>query len=302
MKPIKRWRYRSRVYIKVLDGRFQVDGMGVWYLQWRDPYHLLLTLPWSGFLGAIVCFYIAINAFFACLYLLEPNSIANARPNSFIDAFFFSVQTLASIGYGVMNPQTLYANIIVTIEAITGLIGIALMTGLSFARFSRPTARVLFSQAAIVMPYNQVPTLMFRTANQRKNQILEAQVQAYLMRNEVSAEGQTMRRFYDLKLLRRQTPTFTLSWTIMHPIDPDSPLYDMTPEQLQQTRTTIVISLSGMDETVMQPIHARHTYVPQDIRWNHQLVDIFYDTVDGHRYLDYGYFHETLPLDQPRKL
>jgi inward rectifier potassium channel len=296
-KLVERWRYRSRVYIKILDGRFQVDGMGAWYFHWRDPYHLLLTLPWLGFLSTIALVYVFVSACFAGLYLLEPNSIANARPHSFVDAFFFSVQTLATIGYGVMNPQTVYANIVVTIEAMSGLIGIAVMTGLAFARFSRPTARVLFSQPMIVMPYNQVPTLMFRTANQRKNQILEAQVQVYLMRDEVSLEGQTMRRFYDLKLLRRQTPTFTLSWTIMHPIDRDSPLYEITPELLLQTRTTIVVSISGMDETVMQSIHARHTYTPQDIRWNQRLVDIFYDTANGNRYLDYSCFHETLPLD-----
>ncbi len=274
--------------------------MGTWYSHWRDPYHLMLMVPWPGFLSIIILFYLATNALFALLYLLQPDSIANARPGSFVDAFFFSVQTLASIGYGAMYPQTLYANIVVTLEAMVTLMSFALVTGLAFARFSRPTARVLFSQSAVIAPYNSVPTLMFRTANQRRNQILEAQIQAYLMRDEISQEGQTMRRFYDLKLLRQNTPSFSLSWTIMHPIDSESPLYDMTPELLYQTQAALVVSLSGIDETVVQPIHARHTYTAAEILWNHGLADIFHDSSDGYRYLDYSRFHQTHPLQPPQ--
>jgi inward rectifier potassium channel len=281
------------VQLKFGNGRYQVTGMGTWYSHWRDPYHLMLMIPWFGFLTIIIFFYLTTNACFALLYLLQPDSIANARPGSFVDAFFFSVQTLASIGYGAMYPQTLYANIIVTLEAMVSLMSIAVITGLAFSRFSRPTARVLFSEPAVITSYNAVPTLMFRAANQRRNQILEAQIQVYLMRDEISQEGQTMRRFYDLKLLRQRTPSFSLSWTIMHPIDSASPLYGMTPETLFQTQTVLVVSLSGMDETVVQPIHARHTYTASDIRWNHHLVDIFHDNSDGYRYLDYSRFHQT---------
>jgi inward rectifier potassium channel len=174
--------------------------------------------------------------------------------------------------------------------------GLALMTGLAFARFSRPTARVLFSRVAVIQPYDGEPVLMFRTANKRRNQILEAQLQVYLMRDEVNAEGQFMRRFHELRLTRQRTPTFTLSWTAIHPIDSQSPLYGMSPEALAQTNTTLVASLSGIDETVMQTIHARHTYAAQDILWNYTLADIFHHTEDGHRYLDYNYFHEARPL------
>lgn len=289
-------RQQSVVQIKVLDGRFEILGFGIWYAHWRDPYHLLLTVPWTGFLAIIATIYIAINALFALLYFMQPGCIANANAGSFLDMFFFSVQTLASIGYGAMYPQTIYANTIVTIEAMLGLMGIAVMTGLAFARFSRPNARVIFSQIAVILPYDGVPMLMFRTANQRRNQILEAQMQVYLMRDEISAEGNFMRRFYDLRLLRHRTPSFTLSWTAMHPIDSQSPLYGVTSEALQQTRSTIVASLSGIDETVMQTIHARHTYATQDILWNYRLIDIFHDTPDGHRYLDYSHFHDAVPL------
>ncbi|HEY9909214.1 MAG TPA: ion channel [Thermosynechococcaceae cyanobacterium] len=288
---------RPIIHIKVEDGRFQIQGINAWYGYWRDPYHLLLTIPWFGFFGLIAFSYISTNAVFALLYLAGGDCIANAAPGSFLDAFFFSVQTLASIGYGAMYPKTLYANSIVTIEAMAGLVGISVMTGLAFARFTRPSARVVFSRVAVITPHEGLPTLMFRTANKRRNQILEANLQVYLMRDEVSLEGQAMRRFYDLPLLRNRTPSFTLSWSAMHPIDENSPLYGATPESLRQMQATIVVALSGLDETVAQVLHARHNYAAQDILWNYRLVDILHHTPDGHRYIDYNDFHEVEPID-----
>jgi len=291
-------RLLPRIDIHVRDGKFEIMGMGIWYYYWRDPYHLLLTIPWPGFLILICLSYITINALFAIAYLLGGDCIANARPGSFLDVFFFSVQTLASIGYGAMYPKTTYANIIVTIEAMIGLVGIAVMTGLAFARFSRPTARVMFSRVAVITPHDTKPTLMFRTANQRRNMILEAQLRVYLMRDEVTAEGQFMRRIYDLKLLRNQTPSFSLSWSVVHVIDEFSPLYGMTAESLIQTNSILMISLSGIDETVTQVVYARHSYSAHEILWNNRFVDIFHETPDGHRYIDYNRFHDVLPLDE----
>ncbi|MBW4612320.1 MAG: ATP-sensitive inward rectifier potassium channel 10 [Desmonostoc vinosum HA7617-LM4] len=285
-----------RAYIKIQNGQVEIMGIGAWYSYWRDPYHLLLTIPWIGFLSLLAVSYVAINSIFALAYLAGGDCINNAQPGSFSDAFFFSVQTLASIGYGAMYPKTTYANVIVTIEAIAGLMGIALMTGLAFARFSRPTARVMFSRIAVITPHEGVPTLMFRTANQRRNQILEAQMRVYLMRDEITAEGQFLRRFYDLKLLRNQTPSFTLTWVAMHVINEFSPLYGMSPESLMQTNTLIVISLSGIDETVAQVVHAYHSYSAGDLLWNHRFIDIIHHTSEGHRYIDYKYFHDALPL------
>ncbi|PHJ56208.1 ATP-sensitive inward rectifier potassium channel 10 [Nostoc linckia z18] len=291
-------RLLPRIDIHVRDGKFEIMGMGIWYYYWRDPYHLLLTIPWPGFLILICLSYITINALFAIAYLLGGDCIANARPGSFLDVFFFSVQTLASIGYGAMYPKTTYANIIVTIEAMIGLVGIAVMTGLAFARFSRPTARVMFSRVAVITPHDNKPTLMFRTANQRRNMILEAQLRVYLMRDEITAEGQFMRRIYDLKLLRNQTPSFSLSWSVVHVIDEFSPLYGMTAESLIQTNSMLMISLSGIDETVTQVVYARHSYSAHEILWNNRFVDIFHETPDGHRYIDYNRFHDVLPLDE----
>ncbi|AFY46910.1 Inward rectifier potassium channel [Nostoc sp. PCC 7524] len=298
-KPVKQQKQRllSRIHIKIQNGQFEILGMGAWHSYWRDPYHLLLTIPWSGFFILVCSFYLAINALFALAYLAGGDCIANARPGSFFDAFFFSVQTLASIGYGAMYPKTTYANIIVTIEAMIGLVGIAVMTGLAFARFSRPTARVMFSRAAVITPHEGVPTFMFRTANQRRNFILEAHMRVYLMRDEITAEGEFIRRFHDLKLVRNQTPSFALSWVIMHPIDEFSPLYGTTANSLNNTNTTIVVSLSGIDETVSQVVHARHNYAAHDIIWNSKFVDIFHYTSDGHRYIDYKHFHDVMSLD-----
>lgn len=300
LQPKRRERRIPHVHIKVEDGRFQVVGAGTWHSYWRDPYHLLLTLPWSGFLTFIVLSYGIINALFALLYLLGGDCIANAHPGAFLDAFFFSVQTLASIGYGAMYPKTTYANLLVTIEAMVSLVGIAVLTGLAFARFSRPTARVMFSRVAVIAPYEGIPALIFRTANQRRNQILEAQLKVYLMRDEVLADGQFMRRIYDLRLLRDQSPGFMLSWSAIHPIDEGSPLYGISAGALIESNATIVISLSGIDETVAQVVHARHIYAASEIVWNSQFVDIIRHADDGDRYIDYNYFHDVLPIEKTK--
>lgn len=289
---------RQRVHIKIQDGHFHIAGINAWYSYWRDPYHLLLTLPWSVFLTLIAVYYVVVNVLYALLYMLQGDCVANAKPGSFLDLFFFSVQTLATIGYGSMYPKTIYANTIVTFEAMTGMVQLAVLTGLAFARFSKPTARAVFSCVAVIAPYEGVPTLIFRTANLRRNLILEAQMQVYLMRDEVTVEGQHIRRIYDLQLLRHRSPSFTLTWVGLHPINESSPIYGMTAESLIQTNTTIIISLSGIDETVAQVVHARHTYAAQDILWNHRFVDIIHQTAEGHRYIDYQYFHDVVPLDE----
>jgi inward rectifier potassium channel len=298
---VRRKRKLPRVKIIIQDGRIHIPGMDTWYSYWRDPYHLLLTLPWLGFVAVVVLSYLGINTLFALLYLAGGDCIANATPGSFLDVFFFSVQTLASIGYGAMYPKTVYANAIVTIEAMIGLIGIAVLTGLAFARFSRPTARVVFSKHAVIAPYEGMPTLIFRTANKRRNTILEAQMNVYLLRDIVTAEGEQMRRIYDLKMVRNVTPNFTLSWLALHPIDEFSPLYGLTQEELIRSNATVSVMVNGIDETVSQVVHARHLYAAPDIYWNYRLVDIVDRSNQGYRYIDYNLFHEIeaiIPIDQ----
>jgi inward rectifier potassium channel len=286
---------KNSIHIKVQDGLFSIQGIDKWYSNWQEPYHLILTLPWMGFIAIVSLLYIALNIGFTGLYLLGGDCIVNGN-GSFQDAFFFSVQTLAGIGYGVLSPKTTYANYIVVIEAITGLLAIALLTGLSFARFSRPTARVMFSKFAVIMPQNNLPTLLFRAANQRRNQMLEAQVRLSLSRDEVTTDGHHVRRFYELQVLRSYNPTFSLSWTLMHSIDEQSPLYGFSAESLAESQSQIIVSLSGIDETVSQNVHARHTYGANNIILNHQLVDIIHIIDEQNRYLDLTSFHHVIPL------
>ena len=287
---------RDRIHIKVKDGLFSVQGLSQWHSYWQEPYHLMLTLPWLGFILIVSLMYLALNVGFAGLYLLGGDCIVNSKPGSFEDAFFFSVQTLASIGYGVMSPKTTYGNLIVLVESIANLFTIALLTGISFSRFSRPTAKVMFSKFAVIMPQNNLPTLLFRTANQRQNQILEAQVMVYLSQDEITVEGHHLRRFYELPLLRSHTPSFSLPWTLMHSIDEQSPLYGFSAESLASSQSQIIVSLSGIDETVSQNVHARHTYGANNIILNHRLVDIIHIPDEENRYIDFSCFHHVVPL------
>ena len=258
-----------------------------------DLYHRVLTMPIGGLLLMLAAAYVAINVVFGLLYMVVPGSITNARPGSFLDAFFFSVQTLSTVGYGEKAPHGLYADSIVTVEAFVGLLNIAITTGLVFARVSKPTARVLFSRVAIVTQYDGVPTLMFRAANQRGNQVLEAQVMVNVARQVTTAEGHTMRAFFDLPVVRARSPLFLLSWTIMHRLDESSPLYGQTAETMRAEGADIIVVLSGVDETFAQRIHARHVYSADQILWDKQFVDILSLLPDGKRTIDYRKFHDV---------
>jgi inward rectifier potassium channel len=195
-----------------------------------------------------------------------------------------------------MWPMTFYANIVVTIETATGLMLVALATGLVFARFSRPRARILFSHVAVIGPYNGAPTLSVRLANERRNQIVQAEVSAHLLRDERTREGALVRRFYDLKLSRYGTPVFALSFSVMHEIDRDSPLHGQTRASLEAVNAELVVTATGVDETIAQRVHARASYLPDEIRWDHRFVDVIGWTEDGLRVVDYRRFHDTVAL------
>ena len=259
-----------------------------------DFYHGVLTADWPAFVLQLAAFFLSVNLIFAVLYLADPGGIANARRGSFADAFFFSVQTLGTLGYGVMAPRSLYANLVVTAESFTGILIIALYTGIIFARFSRPFARVMFSKVAVVMPFDGVPTLMFRAANQRGNSILDAHVNVSLARNYTTREGVTMRRFQELRLLRASNPLFALSWTVLHPIDAQSPLYGLGLAEMIEQDMEVVIMLSGMDETISDHIYTRHSYMAEEILWNRRFVDVISTAPSGQRMVDLNQFHDTV--------
>src|SRR5438477_7593850 len=198
--------------------------------RWFDIYHAVLTAPWWAFFVAVAAIFAAVNTIFALLYMSAPHGIDHA--SGFWDYFLFSVQTIGSANYTVMFPKTIYANVVVSVEAFFGILNLALITGVVFARFSRPFARIVFSKVAVIAPFNGTPTLMFRAANQRGNQILNAEITVSLARQSTTTEGMVMRRFEELKLMRSRSPLFALSWTVMHPIDESSPLYGWTLESL----------------------------------------------------------------------
>jgi len=270
------------------------DGDGFY----ADIYHHLLTSSWHFLLLQIAVVFFALNGLFAVGYYLD-GGIENARPGSFGDVFFFSIETMATIGYGRMAPVTLLAHILMSFEALTGLIGLALVTGLIFAKFSRPSARVRFSRNAVISKRDGVPSLMFRMANVRASQIVEAQVHVLLARGEVTAEGEDVWRFYDLELRRYRNATFRHSWTVVHPIGPGSPLYGSTPEALAAAFAEIIISMTGIDGAFMQTVYARHTYDCSDIIWGARLSDIMVRLPQGDFAIDYRKFDEVKETEAP---
>jgi inward rectifier potassium channel len=263
--------------------------------RWTDVYHVVLTAPWWLFFLGLAAFFTSINIVFALLYLSDPNGLEHARHGNFWDAFLFSVQTIGSINYTVFVPQTVYANIVVSFEAFFGLLTLAMFTGVIFARFSRPFSRVVFSKVAIIAPFDGVPTLMFRAANQRGNQILDASINLSVARQQTSKEGVTMRRFEELKPVRERTSLFALSWTVMHRIDESSPLFGLNPDSCYDNQLEIIALLNGMDETLADRIYARYSYLPDEIQWDRRFVDVI-SVRNGRRIVDLTRFHDTVPL------
>ena len=258
-----------------------------------DIYHAVLSLPLSGVIALMAVMFLTLNLVFAGLYMLAPGGVGNLRPGDFWNAFFFSVQTFGSIGYGYMFPRSYAADAIVTIESFTSLVYVAMGTGLVFARVSRPTARVSFSRTAVIHDFDGVPTLMFRAANRRSNQILEAEVMVSLAHDAVTREGHAIRRFEELRTARSRSPLFALSWTVMHPIDAKSPLHGATPESLAREQAQLVIVLSGVDDRFHQRVHARHLYAADDILWGKRFADIIKAHPDGRRTIDFARFHDV---------
>jgi inward rectifier potassium channel len=290
---------RHRVTRLPGSGR-EVVSIGLARSPLRDVYHSLLVATWRRLFGLVLAAYLGANLLFALGYLWIGDGIEEARPGSFMDAFFFSVQTMATIGYGKMAPRGLAANLLVTVEALVGLLGLAIVTGLVFAKFSRPTARVIFSRNALMTTFDGVPSLLFRMANERGNQIAEAQAHLVLLRTERTPEGEEVRRMHDLPLHRSHSAFFAFTWLVVHPITPASPLHGETARSLREKGVDLVASVTGLDETLAQTIHARHAWSPQEILWDHRFVDVLSRLPDGRQAIDYRRFHDVEPNGAPR--
>jgi inward rectifier potassium channel len=277
-------------------GTRQVVTLGIVTPIFHDLFHHFMTVSWPRLFATLAGFFIVFDLLFGFLYYLVPGCIANLNPPGFAGDFFFSVETLATVGYGEMHPATFYGHLIAMIEIFVGLMSLALITGLMFARFSRPQARFLFTKNGVVRPVAGKSTLMFRAANERQNVVQDASARLRMMRDEITEEGYRIRRIADLPLLRSQHPMFSLGWTIMHVIDDASPLRSETAESLVDSKAAFILSVSGTDENTGQTLMARSEYSGADIRWNATFHDILEEAPDGTILVDYSKFHDIEPL------
>jgi inward rectifier potassium channel len=262
--------------------------------EWRDIYQWVLSLNWSRFAAFIAGVYIGINLLFAALYSLGGDCIAGMTPGSFPEAFFFSVQTLATVGYGHMYPQTPYGHVLTTIEIISGMFWLAVMTGLIFVRFSRPTARIVFSNSVVIAPFNGQPTLMLRVANLRSHSMVEAEFRIIFARDEPLLEdGEMFRYFHALKLHFDRLIVFPAAVTLRHTIDESSPLHGETLESLEASRALLVASVVGVETVIPAAVQTQQDYTWQDIRFGEHFVDIYTDHGKGKITVDYARIHET---------
>ncbi len=261
---------------------------------WADISHRCLTASWPAFIGGAALVFVAFNAVFAFFYWIGNQPISNVPGGAYIDYLYFSIETLSTAGYGDMHPDTHYGHFIATVELFTGIFSMSLMTGLIFARFSRPKARLLFADNPVVCRHDGKPTLMLRLANERHNIISNATAKLWLFKNIVSMEGEQLRQFYELQLTQNQNPGLALSWTLYHVLDENSPLCGITADDLAAVKASLALVVSGYDVVAAQTVHARKTYDYSDIRFGHRYADILGIAEDGRLRVDYGRFHETM--------
>ncbi len=265
--------------------------------EWRDAYHWLLTLSWPQFSVFVVGMYVAINLFFSLCYYFNPQSIAGMEPPSWANCFFFSVETLATVGYGHMYPQTLFGHLVATGEIMVGMFGMAVITGLIFIRFSRPIARILFSKHLVLSPFNGQPALMFRVANLRDQAMAEAEFRIMLMRDEPTREGEIFRRFYPLTLQFERLILFPAVITIRHIIDQTSPMHGLTLADLERADSSFIASIVCIDTVIPAPVQSNHSYTWKDIRSNHKFVEVYTEAGEDTLLVDYSRVDATEPMN-----
>lgn len=283
------------------DGTFNVRRVGLPWAEAVSLYHSALTLRWPQFFGWVVLIYIGINVFFGALYVLLGHDAltgagAASMGGTFARAFFFSVETFATIGYGTISPSGVVPHLLMTVEALVGVLAQALITGLFFARFSRPTAAVSFSRRAVIAPFRDGRALMIRMANRRKNELIELKASLSFSYLDQSGGG-SLRRYRPLALDRAQVTFFPLAWTIVHPITPDSPLWEMDDERLRASDVEILLLVSGTDDTFAATVHARTSYKPDQIYWQQRFANIFNQPdADGVMSVDISRLDESQPV------
>ncbi|MEI9940581.1 MAG: ion channel [Pseudomonadota bacterium] len=275
--------------------RFEIRNLDQrWY---TDIYHYMLAISWRRLLGVFFLVYIGTNALFGFLFWLGGNDISNARVGFYADAFWFSVQTYATIGYGTMAPTTTYAHVLVTFEAFAGMMALALGTGIVFAKFSRPTARIAFSNNIVVHVRDGQPVLEFRLANQRRGSLSDATMKFSVLRDEMTAEGQPMRRGYPLELERANMPVLSLAWNLIHVLDDHSPLRGLCPGEPMEAVMGFIAILTAHDDTMGDTVYARQFWTRDDVRHNVRFVDMIdAKSVPGVISIDHARLNDLNPV------
>ncbi|MEO5712091.1 MAG: ion channel [Luteolibacter sp.] len=263
---------------------------------WRDTYRTVLSLSWPRFALSVLTVYLAINIIFASIYLLGGNCIAEMRHGSFSSAFFFSVQTLSTVGFGHLYPANLYGDVFTTVEIIVGMFFTAVVTGLIFVRFSRPMARLLFSRTMVISTFDGRPALQMRVANLHHQPMVEAEFRLMMVRKESIDGDDDARRFHTLKLEFDRLIMFPSALTIRHFIDEQSPLFGVTPERLEKSATRFMTSIVCIDTVIQAPVQSQETYLWSDIRFGHRFAEIYTEREGGQLEVDYGRIHETEPV------
>jgi inward rectifier potassium channel len=278
------------------DGSFNVVRHGLPILQTRNVYQKLLTIPWWQFYHLMIAGYLALNLLFTFAYMLTgPEAISGlvgaTTGSLFLESFFFSVQTITTVGYGNLHPVTTGANLLVALEAFIGLGGFAVGAALMFARISRPTAKMVFSRNAIIAPHGGASAFMFRIANERRNELLDVEARVLLSRLE-DVDGRMTRRFHELKLERQKVAFLPLHWTVVHPIDEDSPLSGVTEADLKASESEVLLLITAIDDTFSETVHARSSYTCEEILWDRKFSDIFRKTGEGRLSIHIRDIHE----------
>jgi inward rectifier potassium channel len=282
----------SKAQVVRLGGR-EIVTEGARLSFWADISHRCMTASWPSFIAGAALVFLVFNAVFALFYWIGDQPIANVPGGAYIDYLYFSIETLSTAGYGDMHPQTHYGHFIATVELFTGIFSMSLMTGLIFARFSRPNARLLFANNPVISSHEGLPTLMVRFANERHNIIGNANARLWMFKNVMTSEGHRIRRFDELPLLRNESPALALSWTLFHVLDEKSPLYGLTAEDFDAADISLAVVVSGYDVVAAQTVHARKSYQHPEIRFGHRYVDVVSTSQDGRVRIDYGRFHDT---------
>jgi inward rectifier potassium channel len=277
-----------------LREQMRIKRFGIKHNFLREMYYIIFTMSWLQFFFVFTLVYALINCGFAGLYSLDPNGVSNIQKGSFFDLFVFSSQTFSTVGYGFFLPTTTYIHWVVIFESMSGILFTAIITGLTFAKFSRPTTHLIFSDKVVVANYDGLPHLMIRIGNGRDTSIIDAKISLVTLKEHISKEGLSMQRFVDLKLDRDQSPFFLLTWTVMHKIDENSPFYGYTQDDFHKKNINLFVSLMGHDETFAQTVHAGWRYSSQQIYFARKFEDVISLDSDGTRIINFNKFHEVI--------